>query len=65
VTTDQAGQFRIPAVTPGSYKLFAWEEVENGAWLNTEFMNSVEEMGTPVKIGESETKTLSLQAILP
>jgi protocatechuate 3,4-dioxygenase beta subunit len=65
VTTDQAGQFRIPAVTPGSYKLFAWEEVENGAWLNTEFMNSVEEMGTPVEIGESETKTLSLQAILP
>lgn len=63
VTSDASGKFRIPAVTPGQYKLFAWEEVENSAWLNADFMRAREERGLPVQIKEGETLTVTLPRI--
>jgi protocatechuate 3,4-dioxygenase beta subunit len=63
-TTDRTGQFRIQAITPGNYKLFAWQDVENGAWQNAEFLSMYEERGTPLEIAEGETKTVSLQSIV-
>ena len=29
LSTDSSGRFRMPGVTPGDYKLFAWENVES------------------------------------
>jgi hypothetical protein len=63
-TTDRTGQFRIQGITPGNYKLFAWQDVENGAWQNAEFLSMYEERGTPIEIAEGETKTVSLLSIV-
>jgi len=63
VTSDPSGRFRIPAVTPGQYKLFAWEEVENSAWLNEEFIRNVEDRGTAVQIKEGESLAVTLKTI--
>lgn len=63
-TTDRTGQFRIQAITPGNYKLFAWQDVENGAWQNADFLSMYEERGTPIEITEGETKTVSLPSIV-
>src|SRR5712692_2940455 len=32
ITTDQYGRFTIKGIAPGGYKLFAWEDVEEGAY---------------------------------
>jgi hypothetical protein len=44
------GRFRIENVAPGPYKVFAWEDVEDWAWQNQEFMNKYEDRGKPVLI---------------
>jgi hypothetical protein len=61
--TSPSGEFKFFGLTPGSYKLFAWEEVENGAWLNSEFMRKYEELGSVVVVGESEVQQVQLGMI--
>jgi uncharacterized surface anchored protein len=64
VTSDASGRFRIQTIAPGSYKLFTWEEAENGAWLNSDFMRIHEERGTAVQVREGETQTISVLGIV-
>jgi len=42
VTTDQAGRFHLADVPPGGYQLFAWDNIESGAYLDPEFRQSFE-----------------------
>lgn len=62
-TTDQHGHFDLPGIAPGNYKLFSWEEVENGAWQDPEFLKPFEEKGEEVKLQEGDQKTVNLTAI--
>jgi hypothetical protein len=63
VTTDQYGHFELRGIPPGDYKLFSWEEVENGAWQDPEFLKPFEEKGEEVKLQEDDHKTMNLTAI--
>lgn len=63
VATDNAGRFRVSAVPPGDYVLFAWEDIETGAWLDADFLNAVERQGTYVKITEGGRVATQLTAI--
>ena len=36
--TGESGEFRFESVPPGDYKLFAWEDIEDGAWLDPDVM---------------------------
>ena len=38
VTSDEEGKFDIRGIPPGEYQLFGWENVEERAWLNPEFI---------------------------
>jgi hypothetical protein len=49
VVTDSDGQYEIHGIAPGSYKLFAWTELEGAAYLNAEFMKEFEDRGKVVK----------------
>jgi hypothetical protein len=62
-TTDQYGHFDLRGITPGDYKLFSWDQVENGAWQDPEFLNPFEEKGEEVKLQEGDQKTINLTAI--
>lgn len=62
-TTNASGEFRLSGLTPGKYKLFAWEEVESGAWLNSRFLNDYEERGTTVVVTEGSAEKIDLKAI--
>jgi len=44
------GQFTLPSLAPGAYKIFAWENLPSGAELNAEFMKAFEESGVAVTI---------------
>jgi hypothetical protein len=39
VSSDQNGAFTFKDVTPGEYKVFAWEDVEAGAYMDPDYMS--------------------------
>ncbi len=47
---DQQGRFQMKGMPPGEYKLFAWDDVEPGAWFDPEFLRPIEARGETVKI---------------
>jgi hypothetical protein len=48
--TDAQGHFVIAGVAAGSWKLFAWESVQPGAYQNPEFIQKYESRGTSVTV---------------
>jgi hypothetical protein len=61
--TDQTGRFQLNAVAPGDYSLFAWDDVEPGAWLNADYMRSYESRGRFVRVGENGNETVELNVM--
>jgi protocatechuate 3,4-dioxygenase beta subunit len=51
--SDSRGNFSFHGIPPGEYKVFAWEDVEPGAWLNAEFLEPVEETASSIEVAES------------
>jgi protocatechuate 3,4-dioxygenase beta subunit len=62
-TTDQYGHFVVKGIAPGDYRLFSWDEVEEGAWEDAEFLKPFEEKGEKVTVEESDSKTVNLKNI--
>src|SRR5215471_18618803 len=44
-STDARGRFHFDRVPPGDYKVLSWEEVEEGAWYDPEFLRAGENRG--------------------
>jgi hypothetical protein len=64
-TTDQYGHFDLRGIAPGDYKLFSWDEVENGAWEDPDFLKPLEEkrLGQKVTVQDGDAKTISTVTI--
>jgi protocatechuate 3,4-dioxygenase beta subunit len=62
-TTDAAGRFHFTRVPPGDYEVLSWNEVEDGAWYDAQFMKDVEGRGLPVRIAEGQTETVRIEII--
>jgi hypothetical protein len=63
VSTNNAGRFEMQGIAPGDYKLFAWENVETGAWQDPNFIQAHESAGRPVRINEGSNESLQLTVI--
>ena len=63
VTTDQYGRFTIKSIDPGEYKVFAWEDVESGAYMDPDFVKPLENQGSSVTIRENSRESLQLKLI--
>jgi hypothetical protein len=63
VTTDQYGRFAVKSVDPGEYKVYAWEDLEAGAYMDPEFMKPLDGRGESVTIRESSKESLQLKLI--
>ncbi len=61
--TDQNGAFRFRGVTPGDYKLLAWEEVEPNAFMDAEFVKPFLGRAERVSLKASDHKAVTLKAI--
>jgi hypothetical protein len=59
--TDSNGAFTIQGITPGSYHLFAWPELEGAAYRNAAFMRRYEGKGEPVHFGRGDQLTVRLK----
>jgi len=62
-STDENGTFTFSGLKPGDYRLLAWEDVEQGAWMDPEFLKPFESQATEVKIDPSGKQTLQVKAI--
>jgi len=60
---DKGGYFVIDGIAPGNYKLFAWDHVSEGAWLDPEFLKPMQEKGTDITLAEDDNKTVELREI--
>jgi hypothetical protein len=63
VHTDQHGQFKVDGITPGDYLLLSWDEVEDGAWEDLDFLKPFEQKAEKVSVQEGDTKTENLISI--
>jgi hypothetical protein len=61
--SDQSGHFTLHGISPGEYKLFAWDAMDGDAYYNPEFLNAYESQGTALHVEESDHKTLQLDVI--
>ncbi len=72
VRTDATGHFIVRNVTPGTYRVYAWERLaavpelpfgEPMAFADPEFPRAFDNMSAVVTVGESESKQVSLHLI--
>ena len=61
--TDASGKFKIQGIALGDYRVFAWEEIADGAWQDEEILRNVESRGKAVRIGEGGETAVELVAI--
>lgn len=61
--TDSSGHFNISDVTPGNYKLFAWEEIDRGMYFDPDFLQSYEDSGKAVRVEEDSALSVELELI--
>ena len=62
-TSDQNGQFQIGGLVAGSYKIFAWEQLESGAEEDAEFRRPFESKAKSVSLSENGRETVKVKAI--
>jgi hypothetical protein len=64
VQSGSDGQFTIQGVAPGSYKIFAWENIPRGAERNAEFLKPFETRGQSITVGANfKASNLTLSVI--
>jgi Carboxypeptidase regulatory-like domain len=61
--TDQYGHFLLRGIAPGDYKIFCWDEVEDGAWEDPDFLRTFEDRGQKISVEEADEKTVDIVAI--
>jgi protocatechuate 3,4-dioxygenase beta subunit len=59
--TDQHGRFTIRGLAPGSYRLYAWQDVEEDIWRDPDFLKSQEANGTALKVEEGSRQQVELK----
>jgi len=62
-TTDQNGGFSFKAIAPGSYKLFAWENLEQYGYFDLNIVQQADTQATPVRVTESSTQSIEVRSI--
>jgi protocatechuate 3,4-dioxygenase beta subunit len=61
--SDASGTFSFKGLSPGDYKLYAWQQVEDGAWVSSDFLRSFEASAAAVKLAEGDSPTVDLKVI--
>jgi hypothetical protein len=60
---DQNGSFTIHAIPPGSYLLYAAEDIPDDAWSDPDFLQEVAAKGVKLQLGEGETKSIEVPVL--
>ena len=61
--SNASGHFTIQGIAPGVYKLFAWEEITDGAYLNSRFLEQYESRGKSINVVPASAASATITAI--
>lgn len=61
--SDQSGNVSFTNVAPGDYKLIAWEDVPEGAYLNADFVQPFEDRAQTVHVERNTSPSVQLKVI--
>ena len=61
--TDTSGHYTLRALAPGYYKLFAWENLDDSAYQDPEWLRAYENAGVAVRLDEGARLTEELKII--
>jgi uncharacterized protein (DUF2141 family) len=62
-TTDQSGQVVFTGIAPGDYRVIAWEDVPQGAYLNADYVQPYEDRGQSVHVDRTSSVSAQLKVI--
>ncbi|HEX5000609.1 MAG TPA: hypothetical protein VFY29_20465, partial [Terriglobia bacterium] len=63
VNSDKDGKVAFSDVPPGDYKLFAWEEIQSGAWQDPVVMERFEDRGRVVHVEKAGSSSENIQIV--
>lgn len=63
--SDILGHFELQGVAPGTYHLFAWENIEGEAFRNAQFMKKYDARGTLLRIGKDARILVDVTPLQP
>ena len=63
LVTGSDGRFAFQEIPPADYKLFAWDDIETGAWQNDEFIRPFESKGRALRVSENGKEEVRLNVI--
>ncbi len=63
VTADQQGHYEFDALTPGSYRLFAFDDVEANAWNDPEFLRPYEKQAAKAELEPKAKVSIDLKIV--
>jgi len=61
--TDQAGKFSMVNIDPGEYKIFSWEAIDSGGYMDPDFLKQYEELGKLVNVTEFSSSSVEVKLI--
>ena len=61
--TDQDGHFTLRGITPGDYRLFAWEDIEPFSYFDATILRQYEQQGKLVHIKEAASDSVDVKII--
>lgn len=64
-STDQNGQVSIEGLAPGTYRLYAWDDIETGAGFDPEYLKSYAGKSVKITLKEDDSQSVSLVRITP
>ena len=62
-TADRDGKFELRDLAPGDYRIFAWEDAEEGAPLDADFRRPFEARGVDVRVEANGREEVQLRSI--
>ena len=65
VRPDQQGRYQIQGLPPGDYLAVALDYVEDGAWNEAEYLDSIRRLGQRLTLSDAESRSLTLKPVTP
>jgi protocatechuate 3,4-dioxygenase beta subunit len=62
-TTNHEGRFTFRGITPGNYKIFAWEAIESNSFFDPDVLSQYEQQARAVRIVEGDKQKLEVKVI--
>jgi hypothetical protein len=62
VTVDDAGTFQFRGLPPGQYNVYAWVDVENGAWFSPAFLGNYDSYRRSLPVADGQKQNVEIVA---